>query len=96
MTESGSTVPLGTATVIGEEWKIRVNNLTSVPCKVKATHSDGRTHEKRVKKAPRNCTNGDDTNSPPTANANGSVHYQQGGAFPEVTNILMSFASAGK
>ncbi|MDX2504503.1 MAG: PKD domain-containing protein, partial [Gammaproteobacteria bacterium] len=87
VTASGSTLPLGTATVRDEEWKVRVYNLTSVPCKVKATQSDGRTHEKRVKKAPRNCTTGDDTNSPPTAYANGS--------YSGITGNTVNFRSAG-
>ncbi|MCU7951432.1 MAG: PKD domain-containing protein [gamma proteobacterium symbiont of Bathyaustriella thionipta] len=87
VTNTGSSIPLGTVTVKDEEWKVRIYNPASVPCNVTATQSDGRTHEKSVKKAPKNCTHGGDTNSPPTANANGP--------YTGTTNIAVNFSSAG-
>ncbi len=61
VTGTGSTTQLGSTSIREEEWKIRVRNLSSVPCNVTATQSDGRTYAKSVKNAPRNCSNGETT-----------------------------------
>ena len=87
LTRKGSSTPLGTDIVNGEEWKIVVVNPMPVPCNVIATHEDGRIHEKAVKKAPEDCTDGGDVNSPPTANANGP--------YSGTVNVAVSFSSAG-
>ncbi|MCW8932418.1 MAG: hypothetical protein OQL19_19555 [Gammaproteobacteria bacterium] len=61
--------PIGTDGVDDEKWRVREYNLDSVPCRVKAVQSDGRSEEKRVKEAPDNC---DDSSSgePPLAEDN--------------------------
>ncbi|MFK5984790.1 MAG: hypothetical protein QM479_05130 [Pseudomonadota bacterium] len=56
------------------EWKIKIYNLASVPCTVRALQSDGQTDEKRVEDAPDNCDNGSvDNNSPPLSSGNYTV-----------------------
>lgn len=49
---------IGTDEVNGKEWRIREYDIASVPCRVKAVQTDGRSAEKDVKEAPNNCDDG--------------------------------------
>jgi hypothetical protein len=44
-----------------DEWRIRVYDLTSIPCRVRAEQSNGETDEKKVKNAPSDCDDGGGT-----------------------------------
>ena len=41
-----------------EDWRVRVYELASVPCRVRATQSNGETDERNVKYAPADCDDG--------------------------------------
>ena len=57
---------LGSTEVDDREWRVRIYDPAIVPCRVKAVQSDGRSDDKRVKDAPRNCDQG--VPPPPPAN----------------------------
>jgi len=61
---SGQT--LATTTVDSDEWKVRKDNQTSVPCRVRATQSNGEVDEANLINAPTNC-NLTDIPPPPTS-----------------------------
>ena len=63
---------IGTDEVDDEKWRVREYNLTSVPCRVKAVQSDGRSDEVRVKEAPDNCDNGTGGGNTGGGNTNGN------------------------
>jgi hypothetical protein len=52
------------------KWEVKVKNLSTVPCRVRAEQSDGQSAEKDVKDAPANCDEGNmgGGNTAPTAN----------------------------
>ncbi len=83
-----------TSAFIGEdrvdhgEWSVTVRNPASVPCRVYALQSDGKSVERDVRHAPRDCDAGNGGgNTPPTANANGP--------YSGVVGSAVNFSSAG-
>ena len=63
ITDTETQVVLGTIRIREKEWRLRVSNPSSVPCRVSATTSQGESAERKVKDAPSNC--GGITNLPP-------------------------------
>ena len=56
---------IGERRIDDDEWRIRSYRLSPVPCRVRATQSDGRTDEKSVEDAPANCDDGNGGGNPP-------------------------------
>ena len=69
LTTANSTVILGTTTVAGREWQFSNTGLSSIPCRVRATQSDGTFAEQDVTDAPADCDAGGVTPPPPTSDA---------------------------
>jgi len=46
---------IGIDNIEKKKWKIKKYNLSSIPCRIKAVQADGKSAEKKVKKAPDNC-----------------------------------------
>jgi len=61
-------------TVDGDEWKVRKNIHTNVPCRVRAEQSDGQDDERDVEDAPADCDDGDDVTPPPPADGDVSIN----------------------
>ena len=59
------TQDLGSRRVSGDDWKVRVKGLETVPCRVRATQSDGSVAEADVRNAPANCASGGPVTPPP-------------------------------
>ncbi|PUB87902.1 MAG: cytochrome C [gamma proteobacterium symbiont of Ctena orbiculata] len=93
LTNSATGEVLGSVVSKDDDWvlKITISDSADVPCKVTAMRmADGKTDEKRVRKAPDNCddgTGGGTDNKPPTANANGP--------YTGNTNVEIAFSSTG-
>ena len=58
---------IGTDRVDSGDWRVRVSNLSSVPCRVRAVQSDGQSDERDVSDAPADCDDGG--GQPPGNNA---------------------------
>ena len=74
------------------DWRVRMCRPSPVPCRVRATSSDGQTVERGVRRAPADCAPKDNNNPAPanvapTANANGP--------YTGATGINVNFSSAG-
>jgi hypothetical protein len=78
VTNAGSSGTLiGTDSVDHDEWRVRVYELAKVPCRVRATQSNGETAERNVKYAPANCDDG-----------NGSGNGGGGGNPPPPSGVV--------
>ncbi|MGB5776176.1 MAG: hypothetical protein WBP89_16100 [Sedimenticolaceae bacterium] len=57
---------IGSDSVDDDKWRVRVYELASVPCSVRATQSNGATDERDIKYRPANCDDGSDGGNPPS------------------------------
>lgn len=73
---------IGTDSVDHDEWRVRVSALANVPCRVRATQSDGSVDERSVKYAPDDCDDG---------NGNGGG----GGGNPDAVSVNSTSQSCG-
>lgn len=66
LSNAGSAATLGTKNISDEKWRFVFRNPESVPCRVKAEQSDGKSAERNVEDAPVDCDDGNvDPPSPP-------------------------------
>ncbi len=88
VSNADTSADIGSDRVGRSGWSIEIRHPSSVPCRVRAEQSDGRSDERDVRGAPRDCDNGGGTtNTPPVADANGPYSGSTGSA--------VSFSSAG-
>jgi len=82
VTNADTGAPVGTDVVDDDEWRVRQYNPSSIPCRVRAEQSGGRSAEKNVEDAPSNCDDGGST--PPPGG---------GGGFQDQTDykIMMNY-----
>ncbi len=76
---------LGSDTIGRRGWSIQRSRPNPIPCRVRATQSDGQTVEQDVDSAPRNCA--PKASQPPVANANGP--------YSGTAGVSLSLSSAG-
>lgn len=62
---------IGTDRVGGDDWKVRVADVSPVPCRIRAEQSDGQASERNVNNAPADCDAGGEQpgNQAPLSNA---------------------------
>ena len=67
VTNASTSTVIGSDNISDKKWKVRAEDLSTIPCRIRAIQSDGQLDEKDVKDAPENC---DGSTSPPTDNTN--------------------------